>query len=55
MPKKLLNMRIDEELRVAAQEAAKLESRSLTGMIQAMLIEKCKKAGTLPKNWAPEK
>ncbi len=55
MPIVLINFRVDETLRAAAQEAARRESRSLSGMIEAMLIDKCKAAGTLARDWVPPK
>jgi antitoxin component of RelBE/YafQ-DinJ toxin-antitoxin module len=47
----LVNFRIDGELKAAAQEAAQRERRTFTGMIELMLIDRCKALGTLPKDW----
>jgi hypothetical protein len=47
----LVNFRIDGELKAAAQAAAQKERRSLTAMIELMLIDRCRALGTLPQDW----
>ena len=44
MSKKPLGIRLDPGLIAAAQEAARLENRTLTNLIETLLKERCGKA-----------
>ena len=43
------NLRIDPALKAAAEKAAELDQRSLAGLITRLLVEHCKRVGTLKK------
>jgi hypothetical protein len=40
-------LRIEPKLKEAARKAAKLDQRTLSGLIERLLTEHCRKAGTL--------
>lgn len=40
-----LNMRIDQTLKSAAEEVARRENRTLTNLIETLLIERCQHHG----------
>jgi len=42
-----VNLRIDPALKTAAEKAAAADHRSLTGLIEKMLLDYCKKRGFL--------
>ena len=44
-----LNLRIDPKVKAAAEKAAEAERRSLTGMVEKLLIDHLRKGGYLPK------
>jgi predicted HicB family RNase H-like nuclease len=41
------NLRIEPELKAAAEKAATMDQRSLAGLIVKLLTEHCQKVGTL--------
>ena len=45
-----INVRINPKLKTAAQKAAKLDSRSLSSLIEKLLTEHCGKVGTLKRD-----
>jgi hypothetical protein len=44
-----VNLRIDPDLKTAAEKAAAADQRSLTSLIEKLLIDFLKKGGYLPK------
>lgn len=42
-----LNIRISPRLKEAARKAAEMDQRTLSGLIERLLTEHCRKAGTL--------
>jgi hypothetical protein len=42
-----LNMRIDPEIKAAAEKAAAADRRSLSSLIEKLLEDHCRKVGTL--------
>ncbi len=53
MAKVMLNVRLDSDLKEAAEAAAIAGSRSVTGLVEVLLAEHCKKLGKLPEEWEP--
>jgi len=43
----VVNLRISPKLKEAARKAAELDSRTLSGLIERLLTEHCRRAGTL--------
>lgn len=44
-----VNLRLKPELKAAAEEAARVDNRSLTSLIEKLLMDHLKEAGYLPK------
>jgi hypothetical protein len=44
---RVVNLRISPKLKEAAQKAAELDQRTLSGLIERLLTEHCQKVGTL--------
>lgn len=49
-----LSVRLDPEIKAAAEAAAELERRSLTGLLEVLILNHCRTMGISPKSRAKE-
>lgn len=54
MAKKLVNIRVSDEIKAVLAALVKRERRSITGEIEVLIVERAKALGLLPPAWKPE-